>query len=147
MHGSRSLVGLVDLTLILLGSVALITEVQLRDASTSVALKLEKTAGSSKTISVPVAGLFEPGEARLSSQGSNWVAGLTQRNHGRRIAIAVAPETTRRAGRLDRWEKAAARTAAIMHALEDAGHPGDKIEPAMPLESDPATGVTILIRE
>ena len=143
MNRSRSLVGFIDLTLILLGSVALIAEMQHSERLASAVIKPEDAPERPEIVNVSIGRLFEPDEARLSVEGASWVARLARDGNGRRIAIRVAVNDHDGIARLDGWEQAAARTAAIMYALETAGYPSGKIEPAMPHDGKGPPGITI----
>ena len=147
MNRSRSMVGFIDLSLILLGSMALIGELQQRDLRASEAIKPEETAEHADRLHVATGRLFEPDEARLSVQGASWVRLLTRRADGRRVAIRVSVDDRERSARLDSWEQAAARTAAIMYAMKAAGYPPERIEPALPRGDTGPAGVTVTIRD
>lgn len=142
MKDARSLVGFVDLTLILLGSVALFGEMQQRDGPAEQAIKPEHAPDRTDTVNVPIGRLFEPDEARLSAQGGSWVTQLSGRAQGKHVAIRVALDEGHGSARLDAWELAAARTASIMHVMKAAGYPPDKIEPSMPRDRNGPSGVT-----
>ena len=147
MNRTRSLVGFIDLSLILLGSVALIGELQQRELRASEAIKPREAENRAELLQVSIGRLFEPDEARLSVQGASWVTWLARRADGRRVAIRIAPDDRDGHNRLDGWEQAAARTAAIMYALETAGYPSAKVEPAMPRDGETISGVTITLRD
>ncbi|WP_420605840.1 hypothetical protein [Novosphingopyxis sp.] len=147
MKRSRSMVGFIDLSLILLGSVALIGELQQRDSKPVKTIKSEQAADRSETIHVAIGRLFEPDEARLSVQGASWVRQLARQAGGRRVSIRVAIDDLQGSARLDGWEQAAARTAAIMHAMKTSGYPARKLEPAMPRDGKGPSGVTVSIHD
>ncbi len=68
--------------------------------------------------------VFEPGEARLRPGAAARIAALVRGDQpARRIAITVAPDARGATLRLDAWELAAARTAAIARALPPDAHP------------------------
>ena len=95
------------------------------------------------------AGLFESGEAILKPAEPARFAriGAEAARAQQRIAITA---TGRDAGsaRLDSWELAAARTAAIARAVRGGGMPENRIEIAIPTPrpGDPKTGLRIEIR-
>ena len=142
---NRTLMGFIDLTLILLGSVAMIGQAQLRDTHMTEATKPERIEDRAGGITVPIARLFEPNEARLSPSGRQWIGAMAIEAQDRRLLVEVQPEAQDDRGRLDAWERAAARTGAIMHAFADAGHPDGTIEANMPQKHDRMPGVTIWI--
>ncbi len=140
---NRSLLGFIDLTLILLGSVALIAEYQQHMATASAAEVPHPASDDGPGVTVPIARLFEPEEARLSPSGRQWIAAMARRSAGRSLLVAVTPEPMAVGGRLDAWERAAARTGAIMHAFEAAGHPANDIAAMMPGGNARWPGITI----
>jgi hypothetical protein len=132
MIASRSMFGFVDLTLILLGSVALIGQLEQREARAAVAIKPSDPPKRREAVSIAISEIFPPDEARVSTRGRAWLDDLAARAKGRSLAIGVAMDTPAQGGRLNGWEQAAARTAAIIYALKAAGYPEDKIEPQLP---------------
>ncbi|MDE0932562.1 MAG: hypothetical protein OSA47_03035 [Novosphingopyxis baekryungensis] len=132
MTHKRTLVGFIDLSLILLGSVALIGELQQSKLVSIVPPSPKRHSSDTDHIEVGIARLFEPDEARLSTQGQSWVRYLARQADGRPITIAVSVGADNEKARLDNWERAAARTASIMYALESEGYPTKQIRPSMP---------------
>lgn len=132
MSGSRSMFGFVDLTLILLGSVALIGQLEQREARAAVAVKPSDPHKRREAVSVAISDIFPPDEARVSIRGRAWLDDIAARAKGRSLAVGVAMDTPAQGGRLSGWEQAAARTAAIIYALKASGYPEDKIEPQLP---------------
>lgn len=147
MSGARTLIGFVDLTLILLGSVALIGDLEQRDTRTVEAIKPEDPADHGELVSVAIVNVFEPGEARLSQRGAAWVNRLATRADGRDVTIVVGLANEKDSARLSVWEQAAARTATIAYALQAAGYPDAKIEPQTPREDADTPKVFISIGE
>lgn len=120
----RTTLSFLDLALIMTGVMALIASVG--DSHPAVAEALVDSFGRSdapsvQRTSVPVARLFEPQEARLTRAGAAKIAALGQKAASAEIGIMVPVVTEKGASRLDRWELAAARTAAIMRVLADQG--------------------------
>ncbi len=132
MSGSRSMFGFVDLTLILLGSIALIGQLEQREARASVAIKPSDPEDYREIVSVALAEIFPPNEARVSARGKVWLNGFAERAKGRRLAVGVAIDAPGPGGRMNGWEQAAARTAALIYVLEASGYPDDRIEPQLP---------------
>ncbi|WP_017672631.1 hypothetical protein [Blastomonas sp. AAP53] len=120
----RTTVSFLDLALIMTGVMAMIASVG--DRHLAVADAISDSFGSdnaarSKTVALPLASLFEPQEARMTAKGVQVIAALGGKNRQAEFAIAVPVVTQEAASRLDRWELAAARTAAIMRVLAEAG--------------------------
>lgn len=120
----RTTVSFLDLALIMTGVMAMIASVGDRHAAVAEAFSGSfgaQAAVRSQTVTLPLAALFEPQEARLTAKGVQAIAALGGKNRQAEFAIAVPVVTQEAASRLDRWELAAARTAAIMRVLADAG--------------------------
>ena len=139
--------GFVDLTLILLGSIALIGQLEQREARATVSIKPNDPEEYREVVSVALAEIFPPNEARISTRGGVWLDDLAERAKGRRLAVGVAMDTPGQGRRMNGWEQAAARTAAIIYALEASGYPDDKIEPQLPHARVGAPDITISIGE
>lgn len=149
----RTTLSFLDLALIMTGVMAMIASVG--DRHPAVAEAMADSFGRGKTVSVqttmlPVAKLFEPQEARLTDQGRADIAALGGKARDAEFSIAVPVEAETGASRLDRWELAAARTAAIMRVLGDAGIADNAMVPDL---ARPGTGkvarardVTITVR-
>lgn len=119
----RTTLSFLDLALIMTGVMAMIASVGDRH---TVADAFSNSFGAqnlerSKTVALPLAKLFEPQEARMTAKGVQAIAALGGKNRQAEFAIAVPVVTQEAASRLDRWELAAARTAAIMRVLADHG--------------------------
>lgn len=147
MKNTRSLVGFVDLTLILLGSLALVGDLERRDEESTSGPVLEPAPEPASEIVArrPIAQVFEPGEARLSPVGQAWIERVADGTQDGIIRVSVAPDVAARAGRLDQWEIAAARTASILHALKSAGVADERIDPRLPQDGRDAGLVTIAV--
>lgn len=144
MNRARSLVGFVDLTLILLGSLAMIGGMERRqkDYADQVEMEPEPDAERHPSASRPIDAIFEPGEARLSDSGRAWIAEIALRGNGAPLAFSVTSAVGDAGARLDDWEIAAARTASILHALRNAGYPEDSLDPRLPDQGDGTNKVT-----
>jgi hypothetical protein len=147
VKNTRSLVGFVDLTLILLGSLALVGDLERREEESASGPMLDPAPepASEFVVRRPIAQVFEPGEARLSPEGRAWLERLVGDRHEGAVRVSVAPDVAARAGRLDEWEIAAARTASILHALKAAGVADQRIDPRLPHDGRDAGLVTIAV--
>lgn len=127
----RTTVSFLDLALIMTGVMAMIASVG--DNHPAVAGALSKNFGAqadqAQQLELPLATLFEPQEARLTDDGIRKIAALGAKSARAEIGIAVPVLAEKGASRLDRWELAAARTAAIMRVLADQGMADDAIVP------------------
>lgn len=120
----RTTLSFLDLALIMTGVMAMIASVG--DRHPAVAEALADNFGSHKPPLVqrtmlPLSRLFEPQDARLTTQGAADIAAFGGKARSGEIGIAVPVVAEQGASRLDRWELAAARTAAIMRVLADQG--------------------------
>jgi hypothetical protein len=108
----RWTISFADLALLLLG--CLVMAHALRPAEAPIAAA---APASVATVELAAADLFEPGEARLTAAGRVRLDELAGSAAGRRLALA-SRGTDGGGARLDAFELAAARTAAIARALE-----------------------------
>lgn len=116
----RWAVGFADLGLILLGCFAMLHAMEAARPKAAAAAVAPVPAG------IPAAELFEPGEARLTEAGKARIVRLTERlGPGGAIVSSTGAEGA--SNRLDSFELAAARTAAVARALRDGGAAGDKV--------------------
>lgn len=128
----RTTVSFLDLALIMTGVMAMIASVGDRHPAVASALADSfgsSAAGAAEQVVLPLASLFEPYEARLTVDGARRIAALGARATAARIDIRVPVVASKDASRLDRWELAAARTAAIMRVLADQGIADDAMLP------------------
>jgi hypothetical protein len=109
----RWAVSFADLILLLLGCFVLLhaMEAARPKAGASAAVPAERQA-------LQAAALFEPGEARLTSAGEASLADAARRWAGRAVRI-IGSGAGEGSGRLDRFELAAARTAAVARSLPE----------------------------
>ena len=136
----RTTLSFLDLALIMTGVMALIASVG--DRHPAVAEALSDSFGTqdraaAERIVVPLAQLFEPQEARLTPKGTARLAALGAKAASAEIGIMVPVVAGSGGSRLDRWELAAARTAAIMRVLADQGIADDAMFPDL---ARPGTG-------
>jgi flagellar motor protein MotB len=77
--------------------------------------------------------LFQPGEAILKAEDANRFVriGAEALKAGERVSI-TAQGREKGSARLDSWELAAARTAAVARAIEAGGLPENRIDIAIP---------------
>jgi flagellar motor protein MotB len=95
------------------------------------------------------AALFEPGEAILKAGQQDWFARMGTRARKSRERITVTAQgRDPGSARLDSWELAAARTAAIARAIHAGGLPENRIDVAIPTprSNDPAKSLRIEIQ-
>lgn len=77
--------------------------------------------------------LFVPGEAVLTLQSRTWLAGVGRKALARGERVTIASEGFDGQGRrFDRWELAAARTAAVARGVAAGGLPEDRIAVSLP---------------
>jgi hypothetical protein len=139
----RTTLSFLDLALIMTGVMAMIASVG--DRHPAVAEALADNFGADKavqvsTVTLPLAQAFEPQEARLTAQGTREIIKLAGQPKSAEFGIAVPVVAEKGATRLDRWELAAARTAAIMRVLADQGIADSNMLPdlARPGDTGPA---------
>jgi hypothetical protein len=106
----RWTIGFADLALLLLGSFVMLTA--LRPPAPIATAE----AASDATIEIGAGDLFEPGEARLTAAGRERLASVARTADGRRVVLASRGVESG-GERLDSFELAAARTAAVGRAL------------------------------
>lgn len=109
----RWAVSFADLILLLLGCFVLLHAMESARPKAATA-----TPSPVESQSLQAAALFERGEARLTRAGEATLATAARRWAGRDIRI-LGSGTGEDSGRLDRFELAAARTAAVARALRD----------------------------
>jgi flagellar motor protein MotB len=112
----RWTISFADLALLLLGSFIMLHALR-PSAPPAVAPAASPLPGT--TIELDARDLFEPGEARLSAAGRDRLASLARSAAGRRIVVA-SRGIEAGGQRLDSFELAAARTAALGRALNVA---------------------------
>lgn len=120
----RTTLSFLDLALIMTGVMAMIASVGDRHPAVAEALVDsfgKPGAASLQRTRLPIAQLFQPQEARLTQQGVAQIAAFGQKAKAAQIGILVPVVAEKAQSRLDRWELAAARTAAIMRVLADQG--------------------------
>ena len=112
----RWAISFADLGLLLLGCFVLLHAMEAAKPRSAPAA----VAAASLGAVYPASGLFERGEARLTERGRAVVETLGRNSIGRDIEI-VSVGTGEGGSRLDRFELAAARSAAVARSLRDSG--------------------------
>ncbi len=146
----RTTLSFQDLALIMTGVMAIIASGGDRHPAVADAFSEsfgQDRAARAQQVRLKLTTLFEPQEARLTAGGRQAVAALGGKNRQAEFAIAVPVVAANRSSRLDRWELAAARTAAIMRVLAEQGVGDGAMLPdlARPGEGETAAGGTVLI--
>ena len=118
-----------DLALLLLGFVVLL---QARPDRAPLAAGLHQALGAPAPARAEAvaADLFQPGEALLTPRGRAFAAAFVRTAAGRPVLLD-SRGTDGRTRRLDGWELAAARAAALGRALVAAGIPRDRLRLAL----------------
>lgn len=145
----RTTLSFLDLALIMTGVMAMIASVG--DRHPAVAEALSDSFGSadaarSQHVALPLASLFEPQEARMTAKGVQAIAALGGKNRQAEFVIAVPVLENKGVSRLDRWELAAARTAAIMRVLADQGVADQAMLPDLARPADADAGAAGKVR-
>jgi len=120
----RTTLSFLDLALIMTGVMAMIASVGDRHPAVADAFaeSFGKTGNAAaERVTLKLTSLFEPQEARLTARGRQAIAALGGKNRQAEFGIAVPVVASNGSSRLDRWELAAARTAAIMRVLAEEG--------------------------
>lgn len=148
----RWVLSFADLIMLLLAFFVL-TQAQTNDRLKMAAGIRGAFGGNADTAAVagfPAAGLFEPGEAILKTDARARFAkmGADARVHAARVVVSAQGRDAGSA-RLDSWELAAARTAAIGRAIRAGGVSDDMIEIAIPpmRGADPVGAQRISVRQ
>lgn len=147
----RTTLSFLDLALIMTGVMAMIASVG--DKHPAVAEALAENFGSdaepAQQVALSLTKLFEPQEARLTAAGVKQIAALGAKSTRAEFGIAVPVVAEKGATRLDRWELAAARTAAIMRVLADQGIADSAMVPdlARPGAGNAKATISLTIRE
>lgn len=147
----RATVSFLDLALIMTGVMAMIVSVGDRHPAVAEALAhsfapdsaAARNALSVQRVQLPVNRLFEPQEARLTDRGRAAIAALASKAPAAQFGIAVPVLADPNGSRLDRWELAAARTAAIMRILADQGIADQAMVPDLARPAAAASKATV----
>lgn len=126
-----------DLALIMVGATALVAQINLENTQSASA------AGNHETIThfrYTTDEIFAGDEARLSDNGQTIIANLVPQMRGAKIRVHVPLYNIASNSRLNQWELASARTAAIFYTLHKQGVSQDRLEAAAIRVSE-ATGL------
>jgi hypothetical protein len=138
----RWAVSFADLLLLLLGCFVLLHTME---AQRSAAAPMASGAPAATPVrSFTAAEVFQPGEALLTPEAREALRAEGARLTGHAVSIQ-SNGTGEEGGRLDRFELAAARTAAIGRALREGGLGEARIAIAMSDGGAPGAGQTIAI--
>ena len=142
----RWAISFADLVLLLLGCFVLLHAME---ASRPKAAAGAPAVASNQPAAVPVRAfaaseVFQSGEALLTPEAREAMRAEGARLAGHRVRI-LSTGTSEAGGRLDRFELAAARAAAIARALREGGLAERDIAIAMGEAADPNAGQTIAI--
>jgi len=117
---ARWAISFADLLLLLLGCFVFLHAIEAARPTASAAAAPATTPRQAAAASIDTAGLFEPGEARLTDAGRARIAALAPGLRGGHVLVA-GRGLGEGGGRLDRFELAAARSVAVSRALRQAG--------------------------
>ena len=123
--GTRWAVSFADLCLLLLGFL-IITQAKPDPAKLAAGIRSLPGPAAPSEASFAAARMFEPGEAVLTIAGRREIAAFAARAGKSRIRLRSAG-ADRATTRLDGWELAAARTAAVARALVADGIAEDRL--------------------
>ena len=114
----RWAISFADLGLLLLGCFVLLHAMEAARPKASTGAAAATSSGARG--SYAAADLFEHGEARLTDRARVMLADIGRASGGRNVSI-VSSGTGEAGSRFDRFELAAARSAAVARALREAG--------------------------
>ena len=139
----RWAVSFADLVLLLLGCFVLLHAMEAQRSTAAVPLAAS-TPAAAPVRSFSAAEVFQPGEALLTAEARAALRSEGARLAGHAVRI-LSTGTGETGGRLDRFELAAARTAAIGRALREGGLGEGQIALSMGESGNPGAGQTIAI--
>ena len=133
--GNRWIVSFIDLTLIMLGAMALLIagRNEKHQVASAVATTFGRPKQASQNQNFLIGQLFEKNEARLSQSGKDRISQIAQavKAGDRAIYINVSVDK-RTTDRLQEWELAAARIASIAYMMKKFGVQELRIIPELP---------------
>ena len=139
----RWAVSFADLVLLLLGCFVLLHAMEAGRPKAAVAAA-RPTQAAAPVRSFNAAEVFQPGEALLTQEARDALRSEGARLAGQSVRI-VSSGTGEEGGRLDRFELAAARAAAIGRALREGGLAEGEMAISMGEGGTPGAGQTISI--
>ncbi|MEM1132585.1 MAG: hypothetical protein AAGH53_06600 [Pseudomonadota bacterium] len=134
---NRTMTGFLDLALIMVGATALVAQVTLQNATDADGTASEETVQHFRYAPDQ---LFAAGEARLLPSGQEIIAKLVPEMGGANVRVKVPLDGGAQQNRLNKWELASARTAAIFHALHKNGVSEERLESTAMRPADSAKG-------
>ena len=124
----RWTVSFADLALLLLSFFILLHTGNAREVAAGARAAFSSQAAAGPLLEAPAAGLFEQGEARLTSDARTRLVGIGKAAAARGRALVVDSQGRDPAARrFDGWELAAARAAALARALSAGGVAEDRV--------------------
>jgi flagellar motor protein MotB len=141
----RWTVSFADLSLLLLGFFILLQAGDRREAAASARAAITGEQAAGPLLDDEADAMFEPGEARLTPQARIRVYDIA-RVAGARELVVESRGRDGAASRFDAWELAAARTAALARALQEAGVPEARIEIVIAPEQVGEAGQRLTLR-
>lgn len=146
-HMPRWAVSLADLTMVLLGFFVILHAAGPRVAAGAVRSAFGSGQNNSLLLEEAADRLFDPDEARLTATGRERLRQIGSKA-GKSMIVVESFGRSAASKRLDGWELAAARSAAVAHALTEAGVSENRISILMPDGDFPASskGQTIVVR-
>jgi flagellar motor protein MotB len=119
-RGKSNMTSFLDLTLIMVGAIAMLAQVNITNIETGETTRIGEHE-TAEYFHYATDRLFADGEARLSDKGLDIIAKLAPRIGDARAHVTMPIVRKTANSRLNNWELAAARTAAIFHALQGHG--------------------------
>ena len=138
----RWAVSFADLVLLLLGCFVLLHAMEAQRPTAAIAASAPRASAPERSFNA--ADVFQAGEALLTSEAREALRAEGARLARHRVQI-LSSGTGGEGGRLDRFELAAARTAAIARALREGGLAEGDIAIAMGDAGRPGAGQTIAV--
>lgn len=126
-RGKTSMTSFLDLTLIMVGAIAMLAQLNISNIKTAASADIGQHETAQHFAYAPRT-LFADNEARLSDKGQAMIAKLAPKIHDGRVRVIVPIDQQAGNSRLNNWELASARTAAIFHALNSHGISETKLE-------------------
>jgi hypothetical protein len=141
----RWTISLADLSLLLLGFFILLHASDRRQAAASARAAFTGEQAAGPLLDVAAGALFEPEEARLTPEARIRIYDIA-RLAGVRELVVESRGRDGAASRFDAWELAAARTAALARALQEAGIAEARIEIVLAPEQGGQAGQRLTLR-
>lgn len=120
IRAKANMTSFLDLTLIMLGAIAMLVQVNISDRQSASSPSSRKD-NIAEHFHFQAARLFSDNDARLSDEGQALIAKLASKFQDSQIRVIVPVVRQKGSSRLNNWELSAARTAAIFHVLHRNG--------------------------